>query len=81
MSREDEQGASFHLPRAKNKEWWELITLLWYAAEKIRTPDTLVRSQVLYPAELPPHDNNIKFGKEVPATGIEPVRVSLPTGF
>ena len=28
---------------------------LWYAAEKIRTPDTLVRSQVLYPAELRPH--------------------------
>ena len=25
---------------------------LRYAAEKIRTPDTLVRSQVLYPAEL-----------------------------
>ena len=28
---------------------------LRYAAEKIRTPDTLVRSQVLYPAELRPH--------------------------
>ena len=28
---------------------------LKYAAEKIRTPDTLVRSQVLYPAELRPH--------------------------
>ena len=28
---------------------------LSYAAEKIRTPDTLVRSQVLYPAELRPH--------------------------
>ena len=29
------------------------------AAEKIRTPDTLVRSQVLYPAELHSHKNNL----------------------
>lgn len=29
--------------------------LFFHAAEKIRTPDTLVRSQVLYPAELLPH--------------------------
>ena len=26
-----------------------------YVREKIRTPDTLVRSQVLYPAELRTH--------------------------
>ena len=40
--------------------------------EKIRTPDTLVRSQVLYPAELRTH---ILFCLLVamPATGIEPV--------
>jgi hypothetical protein len=25
------------------------------AAERIRTPDQLVRSQLLYPTELPPH--------------------------
>ena len=31
---------------------WKALS---YAAEKIRTPDTLVRSQVLYPAELRPH--------------------------
>ena len=34
--------------------------------EKIRTPDLLVRSQTLYPAELRPHI--------MPQTGIEPVR-------
>ena len=34
--------------------------------EKIRTPDLLVRSQTLYPAELRPH--------KMPQTGIEPVR-------
>ena len=28
-----------------------------YVREKIRTPDTLVRSQVLYPAELHTHNN------------------------
>ena len=28
-------------------------------SEKIRTPDTLVRSQVLYPAELHSHKNNL----------------------
>ena len=28
-----------------------------YVREKIRTPDTLVRSQVLYPAELHAHKN------------------------
>ena len=41
-------------------------------SEKIRTPDTLVRSQVLYPAELRTH---ILFCLLVamPATGIEPV--------
>ncbi len=31
---------------------------IFHAAERIRTPDTLVRSQVLYPAELLPHINN-----------------------
>ncbi len=29
--------------------------ILFYVREKIRTPDTLVRSQVLYPAELHTH--------------------------
>jgi len=29
--------------------------LLFGAPEEIRTPDPLVRSQVLYPAELPAH--------------------------
>ena len=31
--------------------------LLYYVRERIRTPDTLVRSQVLYPAELRTHIN------------------------
>ena len=31
------------------------VSLYCHAAEKIRTPDTLVRSQVLYPAELHTH--------------------------
>ncbi len=43
--------------------------------ERIRTPDTLVRSQVLYPAELHTHilfsfDMNVI---SMPVTGIEPV--------
>ena len=53
-----------------------------YVREKIRTPDTLVRSQVLYPAELRTHIpfSNIYYITLVkcsqmlmPATGIEPV--------
>ena len=40
-------------------------------SEKIRTPDTLVRSQVLYPAELHSHFR-LSF-RSMPATGIEPV--------
>ena len=32
-----------------------LSCLFAYVREKIRTPDTLVRSQVLYPAELRTH--------------------------
>ena len=32
-----------------------LSCLFAYVREKIRTPDTLVRSQVLYPAELHAH--------------------------
>ena len=39
--------------------------------EKIRTPDTLVRSQVLYPAELRTRIN-VLFST-MPQTGIEPV--------
>lgn len=31
-----------------------------YVREKIRTPDTLVRSQVLYPAELHTHKRLLK---------------------
>ena len=34
--------------------------MLFTVREKIRTPDTLVRSQVLYPAELRTHNRNIK---------------------
>ena len=41
-------------------------------SEKIRTPDTLVRSQVLYPAELHSHLLACTF-VQMPATGIEPV--------
>ena len=33
---------------------------LFHVREKIRTPDTLVRSQVLYPAELHTHIVNIR---------------------
>ena len=47
-----------------------------YVREKIRTPDTLVRSQVLYPAELRTHIKlSASYGipYEMPATGIEPV--------
>ena len=40
--------------------------------ERIRTPDTLVRSQVLYPAELRTHIN-LMHSRAMPATGIEPV--------
>ena len=40
--------------------------------EKIRTPDTLVRSQVLYPAELRTHIL-LSWSPRMPATGIEPV--------
>ena len=40
--------------------------------EKIRTPDTLVRSQVLYPAELRTHILFVLL-VAMPATGIEPV--------
>ena len=53
--------------------------------EKIRTPDTLVRSQVLYPAELHTHINFndifINYLMKMPATGIEPVREISPAGF
>ena len=59
-----------------------LSCLFAYVREKIRTPDTLVRSQVLYPAELRTHIpfSNIYYITLVkcsqmlmPATGIEPV--------
>ena len=43
-----------------------------YVREKIRTPDTLVRSQVLYPAELRTHIK-LSWSPRMPATGIEPV--------
>ena len=32
-----------------------LLLIFFYVRERIRTPDTLVRSQVLYPAELHTH--------------------------
>ena len=46
-----------------------------YVREKIRTPDTLVRSQVLYPAELRTHIHfcRCEISFTMPATGIEPV--------
>ena len=47
--------------------------------DKIRTRDLLIRSQTLYPAELHVHIKLFFVG--MPQTGIEPVRVSLPTGF
>ncbi len=40
----------------ENTKALEIQGLSRCAAERIRTPDTLVRSQVLYPAELLPHD-------------------------
>ena len=43
-----------------------MVFRLTNVRERIRTPDTLVRSQVLYPAELLTH--------VLPQTGIEPVR-------
>ena len=46
--------------------------------EKIRTPDLLIRSQTLYPAELRAH---IFYKTQMPATGIEPVREISPAGF
>ena len=55
--------------------------------EKIRTPDLLIRSQTLYPAELRAHIklyNNTTTNLQklqVPATGIEPVREVSPAGF
>ena len=44
--------------------------------KRIRTPDLLVRSQTLYPAELCPH--NIEM---MPVIGIEPIREISPAGF
>lgn len=35
-----------------------------YVGEKIRTPDLLVRSQTLYPAELHPHNATISHSKD-----------------
>ena len=48
-----------------------MIFSLESVGEKIRTPDLLIRSQTLYPAELRPH---IYFIRYMPETGIEPVR-------
>ncbi len=48
--------------------------------EKIRTPDLLIRSQTLYPAEL--RAPILYLAKiAMPATGIEPVREISPAGF
>ena len=61
--------------------------MLCNVRERIRTPDTLVRSQVLYPAELRTHillvwlntifltyyNTFVKCVIGMPATGIEPV--------
>lgn len=53
----------------------------------IRTPNLLIRSQTLYPAELRAHIklyNNTTTNLQklqVPATGIEPVREVSPAGF
>ena len=47
-----------------------------YVRERIRTPDTLVRSQVLYPAELHTHIKLFirhQASEPMPQTGIEPV--------
>ena len=52
------------------------LTVFSGVPQKIRTPDLLIRSQTLYPAELRAH---IQF--TMPATGIEPVREISPAGF
>ena len=51
--------------------------------EKIRTPDLLIRSQALYPAELPVHEQKRKMEA---TTGFEPVvkvlqTFALPLGY
>ncbi len=50
-----------------------LLFILTNVRERIRTPDTLVRSQVLYPAELHTHIKLSLQTKQMPQTGIEPV--------
>ena len=54
----------FHpLERAHGAQTAKKLRILseaFYAAERIRTPDTLVRSQVLYPAELLPPIMNLR---------------------
>ena len=72
-----------------DKKTWQnfFYQVFLYVRERIRTPDTLVRSQVLYPAELRTHillvwlntifltyyNTFVKCVIGMPATGIEPV--------
>ena len=56
----------------QQKTFGTFIPKVRYVREKIRTPDTLVRSQVLYPAELRTHIK-LSWSPRMPATGIEPV--------
>ena len=43
------------------KKHFDFSKCFLYVGEKIRTPDLLVRSQTLYPAELRPHSLQITF--------------------
>ena len=51
----DHAGMSHLTGCIKIKKAQIIRFVLFYVYERIRTPDTLVRSQVLYPAELHTH--------------------------
>ncbi len=72
---ETEPPGSSHPPRfiTKRPRFNTLVFLLSNVRERIRTPDTLVRSQVLYPAELHTHIYILNPVRAMPVTGIEPV--------
>ena len=73
-----------HRPRTyktKNGRTHVLPFFVLYVREKIRTPDTLVRSQVLYPAEL--HAHKMLVAGLEPARGcprgiLSPLRLPIP---
>ena len=43
------------MPNIKKEEQYLMVSLFFGALQGIRTPDLLVRSQTLYPAELAAH--------------------------